>query len=142
MNNTLHVNSEVFPNGYVVYCQDRCDGYGGVFVVCRDNLATHDVHLTPSSCEFVTCHIQPTDHSSLIPCSVYRPPSSNELYLAGLCQQLATIQAQYPNSALWIAGDINLSDINWVNNCTTGHFYPLNLNNTFLIFLVTMYSTR
>ena len=106
MNNTLHVNSEVFPNGYVVYCQDRCDGYGGVFVACRDNLATRDVHLTPSSCEFVTCRIQLTDHSSLIPCSVYRPPSSNELYLAGLCQQLATIQAQYPNSALWIAGDI------------------------------------
>ena len=128
-------NSEVFPNGYVIYRQDRCDGYGGVFVACCDNLATHDVHLTASSCELVACHIQLTDHSSLIACSVYRPPSSNELYLAELCQQLATIQAQYPNSALWIAGDINLPDINWVNNCTTGHFYPLNLNNTFLDFL-------
>ena len=128
-------NSEVFPNGYVVYRQDRCDGYGGVFVACCDNLATHDVHLSTSSCELVACHIQLTDHSSLIACSVYRPPSSNELYLAELCQQLATIQAQYPNSALWIAGDINLPDINWVNNCTTGHSYPLNLNNTFLDFL-------
>ena len=55
--------------------------------------------------------------------------------VAELCQQLATIQAQYPNSALWTAGDINLPDIKWVNNCTTGHFYPLNLNNTFLDFL-------
>ena len=112
-------NSEVFPKGYIVYRQDRADNYGGVFVACRDTLATHDIQVTVSSCKLIDCRICLSDHSSLIDCSVYRPPSSDGSYLAELCQQLTTIQYKYPNSALWIGGDTNLPDIDWINNCTT-----------------------
>jgi len=87
--------SEVFSNGYVVYRKDRDDGYGGVFVACRETLATSDIQLTISSSELVACHISLTDHNSLIACSVYWPPSSDASYLQELCQQLATIQANY-----------------------------------------------
>ena len=128
-------NSEVFPSGYVVYHQDQADGYGGVFVACRDTFTTHDIHLTALSCELMACHIQLADQPSLIACSVYRPPSSDEYYLAGLCRQLTAIHMKFPNSALWIAGDTNLPDKNWVNNCTTGHSYPVTLNNSFPDFL-------
>ena len=65
----------------------------------------------------------------------YRPPSSDASYLQELCQQLATIKADYPNSALWIGGDINLPGINWQNSSVTGHSYSVSLNNTFLDYL-------
>ena len=75
-------------------------------------LATYGIHLTALSCELVACHIQLADQSSLITCSVYRPPSSDESYLAELCRQLRAIHMKFPNSALWIAGDTNRPDIN------------------------------
>ena len=31
-------SAEVFPNGLKVYRRDRSDGYGGVFVACKDSL--------------------------------------------------------------------------------------------------------
>ena len=126
-------NSEVFPKSYIVYRQDRADGYGGVFVACRDTLATHDIQVTVSSCKLTSSCL--SDHSSLIAWSAYRPPSSDISYLAELCQQLIPIQYKYPNSALWIGGDTNLPDISWINNCTTGHSYPISLSNAFLDYL-------
>ena len=47
--------SEVFTNGYVFYQKDWDDGYGGVFVACRETLATSDIQLTISSSELVAC---------------------------------------------------------------------------------------
>ena len=37
--------------------------------------------------------------------------------------------------ALWIAGDINLLDIDWSNSSISGHSYSLNINHTFLDFI-------
>ena len=34
-----------------------------------------------------------------------------------------------------MAGDVNLPDINWQDNCIEGHQYSLNTNNVFLEFL-------
>ena len=34
-----------------------------------------------------------------------------------------------------MAGDVNLPDINWQDNCIEGHQYSLNTNNIFLEFL-------
>ena len=110
-NHGLNLMLRSVKSSHVVYRKDRDDGYGGVFVACRETLATSDIQLTISSSELVACHISLTDHNSLIACSVYWPPSSDASYLQELCQQLATIQANYPNSALWIEGDINLPDI-------------------------------
>lgn len=41
----------------------------------------------------------------------------------------------HPNSAIWIAGDINLLDINWSDNFVEGHAYSLSVNNIFLDFI-------
>ena len=80
-------NSEVFPSDYIIYRHDQADGYGGVFVACHDTLLTHEIYPSTLSCELVACHIQLVNQSSLIACSVYRPPSSDESYLlvAELC---------------------------------------------------------
>ena len=65
----------------------------------------------------------------------YRPPSSSDDYLVNLCKHLEFIKNSHPNSAFWVAGDVNLPDINWQDNCIEGHQYSLNTNNIFLDFL-------
>jgi len=118
-----------------VYRSDRPDGYGGVFVACKDNIPSCNVQLAETSCEIVACQIQLPNHPPLVVCSVYRPPSSNQSYLIELCQHLECIRCNYPDSALWIAGDVNLPDIDWSDNSIKGHQYPLNVNQIFLDFL-------
>ena len=70
-------------------------------------------------------------------CSIYHSPSSNESYLTGLCHQLEFIRNNYSNCALWIAGDVNLPDIDWPNNTIQSHLYTCSLNQIFLDFLHT-----
>jgi len=48
-------SSELFPIDYTVYCKDRPDGYGGVFVACRESYASYRLDLTDCSCELVVC---------------------------------------------------------------------------------------
>ena len=130
------VSSEVFPSGYTIYRKDRVDGYGGVFIACRDTLTSNELIFTDSSSELVACKIQLADRSSLIACSIYRPPTSNESYLEDLSNQLSQIHSDHPSSALWIGGDINLPDINWLNSSVSGHSHSLRLNHIFLDFLL------
>ena len=128
-------NSELFPPNYTVYRRDLADGYGGVFLACHDNLITHEVTLTDTNCELIVCQVQFSNQCTLLACSIYRPPSSDELYLENLCQQLTNIRSRFPNSALWIGGDINLPDIKWCDGSIADHSNSLDLNNLFLDFL-------
>ena len=130
------VSSEVFPSGYIVYCKDRVDGYGGVFIACRSTLNSNKLTFADSSSELVACKIQLADRSSLIACSIYSPPSSSDSYLEDSSNQLNQIHLDHPSSALWIGGDINLPDINWSNSSVSGHSYSLRLNHIFLDFLL------
>ena len=128
-------STEVFPSNYIVYRCDRDDGYGGVFVACRDSLMSYELDLISISCELVVCQVKLSDNSSLIVCLIYRPPSSNDCYLENLCEQLECIKRSHPISAIWISGDINLPDIHWSDNFVDGHSYSLRINNIFLDFL-------
>jgi len=67
---------------YIAYRADIKLWWG--FFASRDTLATHDIQVTVSSCKLAACYICPSDHSSLIACSVYCPPSSDRSYLAEL----------------------------------------------------------
>ena len=130
------ISSEVFPSGYIVYRKDRSDGYGGVFIAHRNTLIFSELQLADCSSELVACQIQLADHSSLIAYSIYRPPSGSDLHLEELYNQLSQIRSNHPNSALWIAGDINLPDIDWPNTFVSGHSHSLRLNHIFLDFLL------
>ena len=35
---------EIFPAGYAAYHHDHADGYGGVFIACRDTLISQIIH--------------------------------------------------------------------------------------------------
>jgi len=71
------------------------------------------------SCEIVACEIKLVDSTSLLVCSIYMPLSPDEYYLWKLCSELDSIIASHPSSTIWIAGDVNLPDINWSNHCVS-----------------------
>jgi len=126
--------SEVFPAGFTVYRKDRSDGYGGVFVACRNSIISEELNLD-SNAEIVACRIDQNESQPLIICSLYRPPDNNLIYMKALCDTLADIAANHPNSPIWIAGDINLPNINWDRNCTSGNTYSVALCKLFLTFI-------
>ena len=99
-------SSEIFPDGYTVY---RKGGYGGVFIACESKLVINFKH----SAEIVVCHIKQKGMQPLIICSIYRPPQNDYSCMEALCDTLTSVINTHPNSPIWIAGDINLPNINW-----------------------------
>ena len=71
----------------------------------------------------------------LIICALYRPPNNDLTYMTDLCNILFQIANSYPDSPIWIAGDINLPNIDWRTSCVSNSTYPICLCNLFLNFL-------
>ena len=85
------LSSELFPSGYVVYRQDREDGYGGVFIACQESLSSCSLEIPNNCCEIVACEIKLSNNSKLIVCSAYRSPSNSIGYLTNLCNHIEAI---------------------------------------------------
>ena len=102
-------NYEIFPQDYNIFCKDRADGYGGVFIASRNHVVSYELPLD-TSCEFTVCKLITTD-KPLIFCSAYRPPNNNSIYLEELCQDLNNNISDNPDHVIWIAGDINFPNI-------------------------------
>ena len=49
-----------------------------------------------------------------------------------LCKALEEIIVKLPKSVIWIAGDINLPNVDWKNNVIHEATYPIPLYSTFL----------
>ena len=43
--------SGLFPDGYSVYCHDREDGYGGIFIACREFVTSCSLEIANNFCE-------------------------------------------------------------------------------------------
>ena len=54
-----------------------------------------------------------------------------------LCKALEEIATKHSNSIIWIAGDINLPNLDWKNNSLHRTTYPTSLYSTFLDFIDT-----
>ena len=93
-------SAEVFPGNLKIYRRDRSDGYGGVFIACRETLITEEV-VHEVNVEVVICHIKLLQHKSLIVCSVYRPPNNDISYMQHLCHLLESIVSKYRNCPIW-----------------------------------------
>ena len=92
-------SSELFPANYIVFRKDREDGYGGVFILCSRRLFSENLPLT-TTYEVVVCCIRSLSNSnSLVACSVYRPPSSNCMYME---QSLEEIIVKLPKSVSYM----------------------------------------
>ena len=107
-----------------------------MFIACRNTLVSYEI---PANCthEIATCRVKLPNAKFLIACCVYRPPNRSTDYLESVCTELENLILSYPNDIIWIAGDLNLPDINWANFDTDGNSYPLPLNNMFLDFVST-----
>ena len=107
-----------------------------MFLACHNKLISREISIT-TQCEIVACLITLAGSQSLIVCSIYRPPNNDISYLQCLCSDLENLVNEHPDVPIWIAGDLNLPNINWVNNSAEGNSYPLSLCNIFLDFLNT-----
>ena len=124
------LNSE-FIQDFEVYRKDRATGYGGVLIAVKKDIISQEL-ATDSPCEIVCCKIELFKTKPLIICSVYRPPSSDIDYSINLCNSLRDIAKYNPNSTIWVAGDLNLPDINWEQDTVVNHQYPIALNECYL----------
>ena len=63
---------------------------------------------------------------SLIICSVYRPPDRDVENIENLCKALESLCLTYLDIPIWIAGDLNLPNIDWENYCIiVDNVYPM-----------------
>ena len=128
-------SSEIFPPGWGnVYRKDRYDGYGGTPVAVKGDLISQEISLN-TRVEICAAEITVSHGPPLIVASVYRPPKQGDIannYMDYLTQALYELSNRYPSNTLWIAGDVNLPDIDWENDCIKGNSYPHNLSNNFL----------
>ena len=53
-------------------------------------------------------------------------------YSTYVCDAIPNIAKKFPNSPLWIAGDINLPDVQWKTNTLSKHQYTKQINEHFL----------
>ena len=124
---------EVLPNGYhFVARKDRKQNrYGGVIIAVKDTICGTQVD-TSTDTEFVSASFQCPGNATLIIGSAYRPPSSDESYMDDLCSSIRKLHASHRNATIWIAGDLNLPDIDWSSYTVAGSNYPKRLSQRLL----------
>ena len=102
-------------------------------MACHNTLVSHELSYNNSQ-ELIACKVKLSTNQSLIACCVYRPPNRSVDYIAALYGSLESTVLSYPLDILWVAGDLNLPDINWTDSNIAGNNYPLPLNTAFLNF--------
>ena len=127
-------SGEFLPDDYIAYHCDRSDGYGGVMVAHRRCIPSHQLFLSDSSCELVACQLD-IKPKPVILCAVYRSPSTDLFYMEELCRVLHSLVVDNPSASVWIAGDVNLPDIDWRTNTVCGNQHCHALNDMFVDFL-------
>ena len=123
-------NAESFPSNFNMYRHDRCDGYGGILIAVHKSLTLHEV-LYSGIHDIVACRLKLSNNVALLAVCVYRPPNCSIDQFTNLCSSLESVIPQYPNDAIWLAGDFNLD---WNNNTISDNNYPLPMNESFLDF--------
>lgn len=116
-NTSKVVNSMIavhFPPGFNIYRKDRRDGYGGVLLGVSSNLVSQQIQIE-SDVELVAAKII-NEKKDIIIGALYRPPNSDQLYMDNLTHHIEQISASNQGVPVWIAGDVNLPDINWVTD--------------------------
>ena len=86
--------------------------------------------------ELVSAAIVPKTDPPLIVAAVYRPPPNGQRgsnYVDCLSTSIDQLCTKYPDSPVWIGGDVNLPDIDWSADTVAGNsYYNLNINTKFL----------
>ena len=107
---------EVFPPNFVVYRRDRGKrGYGGILIAVNKDLVSEQLVINDCGCEVIAVKILSQGKSTIL-VSFYRPPNSGSQYMSNLCEIFRSICKDHTKSPIWIAGDMNLPDIDWATD--------------------------
>ena len=123
------LNSEI-PN-FTIFRKNRDGGNGGVFIACKSNIQCKHLEID-TECKLGTCEIELPSGLPLVTVSVYWRPYKNLDYMDNLTDTINCIANDHKNSTIWVAGDLNLPNINWTDNTISAANYSLTLCNTFL----------
>ncbi len=121
---------EIFPQDYDVYRCDRKDGYGGVLLGIHNSLINHQL-VIKTDAEFVAAKII-NGKQSIIVASLYRPTDNNQVYMDELNRTILHLCQNNPGAAIWIAGDLNLPDVDWPSLSIVSHQYRHAISDSFL----------
>ena len=89
------------------------DGHGGVLIALKNNIVSTQIHVS-ENVELIATNIILNANTNLIIASVYRPPARTDgMYVDERIRDITKINDDHPNDTFWIAGDLNLPDIDW-----------------------------
>ena len=126
-------DNEILPEntGYNIFRKDRKDGYGGVMLAIKAEIVSELVDIdTP--CECIARKINRNTRDSLIVATIYRPTNNDVDYAKSLYSTIQSLCLEYPKSTIWVAGDFNLPDIDWLTHTFSGNRYLNEINQNLL----------
>lgn len=127
-----HKNSELLlEENYDIYRHDRSDSYGGVLILVKKGIRSEVVKLGTES-DSIYLKIGNIGKQEEIVGVVYRPPGASPIVNDSIIKDLQDVKSRHNNKKITVAGDFNLSDIDWQNNIVAGRQYPKTINESFL----------
>ncbi|XP_072020074.1 uncharacterized protein [Amphiura filiformis] len=115
-------NSEIFPPDYSVIRKDRPpnvkgQSHGGIFIAVKNDLIfSHRADLDVD-CEILWIQLELVNTKNILIGAFYRPPDSGSDVLDLMQQSLSKIDLS-KGPQIWLAGDFNLSHIEWDSQST------------------------
>ena len=105
-------SGEFLPDNYSAIRRDRGDGFGGVIVIYKSDLVVSEL-TSARDCEFLSVKVQCHGRKSIILAGTYRRPSGNLAEIENISKHIGQTTKKYARTPIWIAGDLNLPDIDW-----------------------------
>jgi hypothetical protein len=115
-------NSEIFPPDYNVIRKDRPpnrrdQSHGGIFIAVRKDLIVSHRSDLDEDCEILWIQLELVGAKQIVLGAFYRPPDSGPDVLDKLRSSLSKIDMN-KCSNIWLAGDFNLSHVDWESQQT------------------------
>ena len=82
------------------------------------------------------CQITLKNNEYLIVCSFYRPPCYDIQYATDLCDMFKELCISHCSSLIWLAGDLNLPNVDWKYCSISSNNVPSSLCNIFIDFVL------
>lgn len=109
-----HQTSEIFNKNYTTFRKDREKDGGGVFIMVKSDITVTPIPEADTNCEILWCKIQSPGNKTQLIGSFYKPPDADDNALIELDLSLQKIRKKYPSANIYLGGDFNLGDIDWM----------------------------
>lgn len=130
-------DEELLPdsNGFQIYRKDRISKRGGgVLIAVNNNILSFLVDI-PCELEIIWVAIASRLGNTVLGIC-YRPPDSPATFVADLHDNITAIRTRFPKSDIFLFGDFNYPDIDWLNLCShssaSNEFMQLTLDFSFV----------